>query len=280
MSSGRFSRQELFVSKEGQKKIASSSVAIVGLGGTGSLIAQSLAYLGVQNYILIDDDHVEESNLNRLIGAYPEDLEEETKKVDVAERLIHKINPEAKVNKIFNNLRSREALEVLTTSPIIFGCVDNQGARLILLELAAAFENILIDMATEIFPENGHYGGRVIISIPGKYCLLCAGQMDAEEAKQDLESNKARESRLAHGYGLEKVTAPAVVSINGVIANIAITEFLAIVTGMREPTLHLTYKAERGIVTTRIINENDACFVCGYLVGKKEEADIYKYSLD
>jgi molybdopterin/thiamine biosynthesis adenylyltransferase len=50
-------------------------VAIVGLGGGGSHIAQQLAHLGVGQFVLVDPDRIEESNLNRLVGGTVADVQ-------------------------------------------------------------------------------------------------------------------------------------------------------------------------------------------------------------
>ena len=66
----RSDRQVRAFGPEGHKRIASSRVAIVGLGGIGSIVAQQLAHLGVQDVVLIDDDPIEDTNLNRLVGGH------------------------------------------------------------------------------------------------------------------------------------------------------------------------------------------------------------------
>jgi molybdopterin-synthase adenylyltransferase len=81
MSNGRYSRNEALFGVEGQKKIAATKVAIIGLGGLGSHVAQQLAYLGVQHYAPVDFDIVTNSSMNRLIGALDADVTEKTKKV-------------------------------------------------------------------------------------------------------------------------------------------------------------------------------------------------------
>ncbi len=91
----RFDRQILLFGEEGQKKIAAVHVAIVGLGGLGSHVAQQLAYLGVERFVLIDGDIVQKTNLNRLIGATVEDADAKRLKVDVSERTIKAIQPAA-----------------------------------------------------------------------------------------------------------------------------------------------------------------------------------------
>jgi hypothetical protein len=70
----RYARQEYFFGKDGQRKLEKTRVAIVGVGGIGSHIAQQLAYVGVNDFILLDNDKVDGTNLNRLIGATEKDL--------------------------------------------------------------------------------------------------------------------------------------------------------------------------------------------------------------
>lgn len=281
MESDRFARQILAFGKEGQRKIESAPIGIVGLGGIGSQIAQGLAYLGVTSFVLIDHDFVDHTNLNRLIGASPGDAETEVLKVTVAEEHIRKINPKATVQTIAKSMRSMEAFETLIYCPIVFGCVDNDSTRLILTELTAAYELILIDSATEIFTEDGNiseFGGRVVVARPGDFCLVCSNQIDMEVAKQELETTETRELRKAHGYGLNnKSEAPSVVSLNGIIANIAITEFLVMVTGIREPCRYLVYHGLRGNVNIRDDKRKSDCYTCGYLKGIRDQANITRY---
>lgn len=277
----RFSRQILAFGKDGQRRIASVKAGIVGLGGIGSFVAQMLAYLGVREFVLVDDDIVEESNLNRLIGASIEDVEGRTPKVDVAKRVINSINAQAKVMGIFKNLRSEEAIDSLCQKPeIIFGCVDNDGARLILTELAAAYNKTLIDSGTEIINNQDfqEFGGRVIVAQPGDFCLLCAGQIDLGVAQQELESEQEKIYRQTLGYGLgEKMPDPSVISLNGIIVGLAVTEFLMLVTGLRAPNRKITYKGMRGVFRESIDKKRNNCVVCNFIVGKRQQVDIKRY---
>jgi len=283
MSDERFSRQIIAFGSDAQEKIADAKVGIIGLGGIGSQVAQGLAYLGVQHFLLTDDDIVEKSNLNRLIGSIPADAEEGRLKVDVAERMIQQISPKAIVRKLPSNLRNTEVMDALTGMDYLFGCVDNDSARLILSELAAAYEIPLIDSASEIEAEEGHvkeFGGRVIVAVPGDFCALCAGQIDREIAKTELESPPEKEFRQKHGYGLGKeAPSPAVVSLNGIIANLSITEFLMLATKMRPYNRKLTYKGMLGAVLVSRDKKKEGCIICEGLAGKRESANIKRYSM-
>lgn len=266
----------------GQKKIEAQKVGIVGLGGLGSPTAHALALAGVRQFVLVDPDRNEESNLNRQTGAYPEDVGR--LKVDTTGDLIVRINPRAQVQLVSKDLRTRDALEALLTCSVIFGCVDRDAPRLVLTELAAAYEIALIDIATEIFPEEKNrpfdFGGRVVVARPGDFCLFCANQIDSERAKAELESPEIRALREKHGYGLgPDLPAPAVVALNGIVANLGVMEFLAMVTGLRDVARKLTYKGMRGVVTSSTDTAKPDCYVCHYLRGQREFANIWRYLL-
>ena len=65
----QFSRTELLIGKENIEKLHNSKVAIFGLGGVGSFVAEGLIRAGVGNFIIVDDDKVCLTNLNRQIIA-------------------------------------------------------------------------------------------------------------------------------------------------------------------------------------------------------------------
>lgn len=268
--------------EQGQNAIESQRAGIVGAGGLGSQVCQALAYAGVCKIGIIDDDRLDETNLNREAGGFPSD--KGRLKAEVVKEHIHKINPDAEVLAITRNLRTREAMEFLIGCSTIFGCVDHDGPRLILSELAAAYKVPLIDSATEIFPEMENqpfdFGGRVVVARPGDFCLSCANQLDIELAKQELETPEVQAARRKHGYGLGgDLPAPAVFPLNGIIANLAVTEFLVMVTGIREPERFLTYKGMRGVVTSRADKRKADCYTCGCLCGQRDKANIWRYLL-
>lgn len=280
MNEHRFARQILMFGSVGQEKIEKQKVGIVGAGGLGSQVCQALAYTGMKDFVVVDDDSLEDTNLNRVAGAFPSDVGR--LKVEMAERHIRQINPDATVRAIPKNLRTRAAMQALIGCTALAGCVDHDGTRLVLTELAAAYAIPLVDAATEIFPEaHGQqfdFGGRVVIAQPGDYCLFCAEQIDREVAKQDLESPEVRALRRKHGYGIgDDVPAPSVFALNGIIANLAVMEFIALVTGIRKPARKLTYKGDRGVVTSNDSKKPD-CFTCANC-GQREAANIWRYAL-
>ncbi len=266
----------------GQRKIEAQEIGIVGLGGMGSHVAQVLAYLGARHIRLIDDDRIDETNLNRVVGASPADIGK--LKADVAGAHVLRILPEADVTSIPLNLRTREAFDRLRRCSSIFGCVDHDGPRLVLTEFSSAYRIPLIDAATEIFPAaEGRpfdFGGRVVVALPGQYCLFCANQIDRELAKEELDTPENRSLRRKHGYGMASdAAAPAVCSINGIVANLAVTEFVVMTTGVREPARCLTYKGMRGVVTTTNDRGASDCYTCRCICGTGDHAGLDRFLL-
>lgn len=280
MSNERFKRQIAAFGELGQQRLASERVGIVGGGGLGCFVAQALINLGVRRAVVIDHDILTESNLNRWVLGFPADIG--AYKVHLIRRYMLAVEPTVEVLAIAENLRSRIALSELTKCTTIFGCVDNDGARMILTELCAAYGKTYIDCASEIIPPRDgspiDFGGRVVVSQPGQFCLFCAGELDREEAKVALEDPSVRAARAAHGYGLgPDVDSPSVVSLNGVVAHLAVTEFMVMATRLREPARKLTYRGMRGVVVSSQTEGTPGCYTCGCLAGIRDEVDIFRY---
>ncbi len=233
----RFDRQLPWFTQEGQRKLARLKVGIAGAGGTGSPLIQYLVYLGIRDFIVIDDDASDETSMNRLVTAYATDIN--TPKTILARRLIKSVAPDARVRIIQDKVQSEEALDALKGVDVLFGCFDNDGARLILNELAVAYHIPYFDISTGIDADDGKIeiaGGRLAVVLPDGPCLNCIGEIDSDEARYYLANDIDREFMQQHGYvsGMD-IKAPSVISLNAVIAGSAVNEFAVFVSGLRRP---------------------------------------------
>lgn len=97
----QFTRTELLIGKEGVEKLKNSKVAVFGVGGVGSFAVEGLARAGVGNFILVDNDDVDITNINRQLHATHNTVGKY--KVDLMKERILDINPNAKVEtfKVF-----------------------------------------------------------------------------------------------------------------------------------------------------------------------------------
>ena len=108
--SERFLRNELYFGKEKTDKLKEIKVCVVGLGGVGAYAVEALARLGVANFVVIDKDVVDITNLNRQIIALESTLGRDKSEV-VKERILD-INPNAKVQtySMFYNSETRDII--------------------------------------------------------------------------------------------------------------------------------------------------------------------------
>lgn len=277
----RLDRNIRFLGKQGQDRLRRATVAVVGAGGLGTHVLQQLAYLGVGRISIVDHEDLEISNKNRYVSAYAEDPVPGSKKVDLAERMVRLIDPSIVVQKVLNQLRSEEAFKSVIAAEYVFGCLDNDGARLVLTELCAAYRRQYFDLATEIIlGPRPIYGGRLCVAWGGDGCPVCYGQLDLVEAREDLESVAARKDR-ANLYGMRPEdiaeVGPSVVSINGVVASLAVTEFAVAASGLREPHRLLTYRGDLGRVTISADKPAGNCYYCRETYGLEDQADVQRY---
>lgn len=124
----QFSRTELLIGKENIEKLHNAKVAIFGIGGVGSFVVEGLVRAGVENFILVDDDKVCLTNLNRQIIATRKSVGKP--KVEVARDRILDINSEANVeiHQEFFMPDSKEFLD--NTVSYIVDAVDTVTAKI------------------------------------------------------------------------------------------------------------------------------------------------------
>jgi hypothetical protein len=182
--------------------------------------------------------------------------------------------------KVHDSLVSVDAFESIISSDYVFGCLDSDGARLVLNELCSAYARPYVDLATDISPEERlRYGGRICFAI-GLGCLVCLDQIDLDEARRELggpEFRRVQDELYGVRRDLLGEVGPSVVSINGTIASIAVTEFAVAVSGLRSPHRVLKYYGHSGTVCVNKDEPHPDCYYCLEIRGKKREADVERY---
>lgn len=125
----RYSRQIMLPDVEinGQETWLNSSVLVLGLGGLGSPVAMYLAAAGVGELVLVDDDEVELSNLQRQIAHHTKRIGQP--KVDSARNTVAALNPDVKVRTIYSRLNETELNSLVATVDLVVDCTDNFTTR-------------------------------------------------------------------------------------------------------------------------------------------------------
>jgi hypothetical protein len=280
MAYSRFDRNIRFFGKEGQDRLRATNAAIVGLGGLGSYTTEQCALLGIGGMTLIDPEQLAETDLNRHACAEANDPIPGSWKTDLCERRIHSIDPEIRVTKVPDTLVSQRAFDLIIKADYVFGCLDSEGPRLVLNELCSAYALPYVDLATDIpRGERVRYGGRVCFST-GIGCLVCLSQLDLAEAQRELggeQFKRLREDIYGLDHDLLGEVGPSVVSINGVIASLAVTEFAVAVSGIRAPNRLITYYAHLGKVCVNNDAPHPDCYYCCGIRGRKDAAGVQRY---
>ena len=125
----QFSRTELLIGKEGIDKLKNSKVAVFGIGGVGSFVVEGLVRAGVENFVLIDDDKVCLTNLNRQIIATRKTIGKY--KVDVMKERILEINPNANVETHQEFYMPNSESNIINNElSYVVDCVDTVTAKI------------------------------------------------------------------------------------------------------------------------------------------------------
>lgn len=214
------------------------SIAVVGLSGTGSIVAEQLLRMGVGELIVVDYDHVENKNLNRILNTTNEDAIRKELKVKVFAKAAARISPETRVRAIPLSICDRKAIAAVAEADIIFSCVDELEPRHICDRIASAMIQPLFDVGVTI-PVRSPPRGLVIANIscrvdyiqPGGSTLASRGVYTPELlAAEYLKKTDptAYTARVKEGYmpgaGQE---APSVICVNMHAASSAVLEFVA-----------------------------------------------------
>jgi len=259
--SEKFDRQIRAFGSAGQEALQRLRIAIVGLGGTGSLIAQQLVHLGVRDFILVDPDVIEATNLNRVANATANDIGHQ--KVDIAARYIQSIAKDATVACVKGDVIESKTARELLNADIIFGCTDSHGSRAVLQQVSYQYMIPCIDMGVTIAVTEGritHIYGRVQLLAPGLACFACDGLLDANEVRRDMMT--AFERQADPYIQGQREPAPAVMSLNGTVASLAITMMLSVVTGIPAKARHVLYNAMASTLRTVRAHPRADCYIC------------------
>ncbi|ADU65393.1 UBA/THIF-type NAD/FAD binding protein [Desulfurispirillum indicum S5] len=131
-ASALFSRSQILIGSDCQKRLQQSSMVVFGLGGVGSFVTEALARSGVGRLTIVDFDDVAESNINRQIYALRSTLGQP--KAVVAQQRIGDINPDCEVRAVTAFHRG-DILSVdgVADADVVLDCIDSFSPKLYLI---------------------------------------------------------------------------------------------------------------------------------------------------
>ena len=177
----RYSRQMMVANmgEEAQEKLKSSTIIIVGLGGLGCPAALYLAASGIGKLILIDDDDIELSNLQRQILFRDKDIGKP--KARVAAKRLSKLNPNTEFEVLIERIDRHDLIGLAEDANLILDCTDNLSSRQEINRAAVAYKKPLISASAL------GWEGQLIelrTDLEPSACFACAYGTQTEEPLQ------------------------------------------------------------------------------------------------
>ncbi len=285
-------RQVAAFGEEGQKKIQNLKVGVVGIGGIGSIVAEGLCRIGVRNLLLIDDDTIEASNLNRWQGGKPSDVGK--KKVTACARNLKAAFDGIQIEKIPKSLFSRQAFNALKTVDCMIGGLDNPETRYFLNRISLQYlipyldAGVVIETAKQT--EISGLKSRVGIVIPGiTRCFDCSGieYYDKKEVGNFFLDITTKEEVRRAGYIIdaENINAPAVYPLNMLVSGMLLLELMNLFTGYKEGywniqldfmDMNTTIKKSCGL-QNEYEEPDPSCLLCHFYKGLGDFESLAKY---
>ena len=238
----RYSRQIMLpqVDAAGQMRLLESTVLVVGLGGLGAPVAMYLAAAGVGNLIVVDDDEVDLSNLQRQIIHTTADVGRP--KVDSARDALLALNPELTITTVEARLEGALLRELVDEADVVVDACDNFATRFAINEACFASGTPLVSGAA--------------IRLEGQIAVFDP-RVDASPCYRCLYRD---EGELAETCTQSGVFTPVV----GIIGSLQATEALKLLVGLGEALTGrlLLLDAETMQIRTIRLPRDPKCPVC------------------
>jgi len=215
--------------------LARLRIGIVGLGSVGSLVAETLARMGLQNFVLIDFDEVQPHNLDRLVTATRRDIGK--LKVDVSGRRLKQVATAEKVfiQRVPFSVVEEEGYRAALDCEVLFSCVDRPRARKILNHIAYAHLIPVIDGGIAVRFKKGDFSGvdwQLQTVAPGRVCLECLRAFTSADASTE-EAGKFDDPTYLQGLPTDHNVKrnENVLPFSENLASLEIFHLVALVTG-------------------------------------------------
>lgn len=217
-SGERWSRLQGALGRHVVLRLQSLRFALIGCGRSGSMLAHTLARLGVSHLTLIDPDEVEAHNLDGD-GFTPARLGKP--KVQALEDSLGQINPLLSVQPVQSVISSISALEAVKPVDVLICAADNDGARWICGAISACYLKPLLDVGVSVESEN-RMGADIRWIVPGDRCLQCFGGIAAPDHLQPVLQGLTAEREFQQQRRWRAERAGSLRSLNMIAVGLAV----------------------------------------------------------
>lgn len=280
-----FDRQARLFGSRGQAVLARQKVAVVGLGGAGSLIAQMLAHLGVGEMVLVDPDRIEPTNLSRVVGSSRWDARAwmrgadrhawlqrlgarwSAKKVTVARRVARRASRSTRTTALFGDVSDPRIAAQLVDCDHIFLAADTATARLVVNAIAHQFLVPITQVGAKVVVDRDSGDVLEVFAVsrlvtPGHGCLKCNGLISPIRLQEEAtDREQVKRQRYVDG---EDVPAPSVITLNSIATSRAVDEWLMRTVGLADaPMEWMHYDSIAAEMSAVLARKDQVCSQCG-----------------
>ena len=302
----RYSRQSLLYGDEGQRILGQAKVGIVGAGGVGMLLVQTLARLGVGHLVVIDPERVDPTNLPRLpettrfdaMASLNQDNRPRTirnlgrklaqRKVHVARRIARRANGDVTIEDVIGDVADDKTAHLLKDCDFIFLAADTMLARDVVNQIAYQFLIPTVQVGSKVVVDPGTGDVRDIFSVVRSLgtqsgCLRCNDLIDLRRLGEEAVGNPDQ-IRNQRYIDEPEIHAPSVITLNALGAGWAANSFMEYMVGLR--ALITGFQVLRTSPVTadhpHVIQQepdiNPDCHVCGHnsysALGRGDQHDL------
>ncbi|EPS68218.1 hypothetical protein M569_06551 [Genlisea aurea] len=255
------------------ERIREYSVAIVGIGGVGSVTAEMLTRCGIGRLLLYDYDKVELANMNRLFF-HPGQVG--MTKTDAAVQTLSDINPDVVLESYTLNITTVSGFETFMSSlknksfrpdkegsgvDLVLSCVDNYEARMVVNQACNELGQTWMESGVSENAVSGH----IQLLIPGETaCFACAPPL--------VVASGVDEGTLKR----EGVCAASLPTTMGVIAGLLVQNTLKYLLKFGKVTPYLGYNALKDFFPSMEMKPNPQCWNGACLERQKEFAVVVR----
>ena len=267
---GEFARQSLLLGAAGQRILGRIRPLVAGAGGTGSLAAMGLIHHGVRDYTVVDDDLLGLSNLPRVVGSAPSDVDT-TAKTEIATRYARAHADDSRVVPVRQNVEHASVLPHLIAADVILCCTDNTTSRAHLNQVSQQYLVPLLDVGVQFVCDRDgrivNEVGRINLVRPGSSCLCCTGHIDPGRLAAEATPAAERQRPGSYLRGFDD-PQPSMMAFNMEVVGRALQILVGFLTGVVQTPLDVYeqrsfLKARGGSLARRVSkSQQPICSAC------------------
>ncbi len=262
----------------GNRRLRDFHVAVVGVGGTGSPLAEQLVRIGVSKILLVDPDVLDDlSNLRRVVGSRRSDLG--APKAEIVGGYLSSLGLSTQVDVLSCDVRDENVMRRLLDCDFVMNTTDTQSSRTFLNQVAYQYWLPVIDVGVRVGTSlSGAVSGmpvEVRTLLPDNGCLWCRkGVLDSQTIYEENLPTAERKRLAKEGYvqGLGE-HQPSLAPLNYLASALSLLTAIRLYSGRPLPALSSIFDGWEQYVHPLRSDIDQAC-ICSAWRGKADELPI------